>query len=117
LSKTFHNVLTVTSVDSSDQLVTVSGKYANYDPETVQIAAPGKDIRVAEPRNHTGHVTTNGVSAGLVAGAVARNLLAAQSGNEATGTYADWIQLVLSQADAIPGLANAVQGGLRLHVR
>jgi hypothetical protein len=115
LSKSFDNILTVAGVDTSDALVQVSAEYSNFDPQTVQIAAPGESIRVADPRGGTNHVTNTGVAAGLVAGQVARNI--GRNGNAQMGTYQDWIKEVLSQADAVPGLTGAVQGGLRLHIR
>jgi hypothetical protein len=115
LSKSFDNILTVAGVDTSDALVQVSAEYSNFDPQTVQIAAPGESIRVADPRGGTNHVTNTGVAAALVAGQVARNI--GRNGNAQMGTYQDWIKEVLSQADAVPGLTGAVQGGLRLHIR
>jgi len=117
LSKTFDNVLTVAGVDSTDKLVQVSAHYSNFDPTSVQIAAPGENIQVADPRSHSSSQTSTGLAAAMVAGQVVRNLTAASASHGAVGTYHDWIKLVLSQADVVPSLSTAVQGGLRLHVR
>src|SRR6185437_16925401 len=74
LSKTFDNIVAVAGVDSNDQIVQVSGFYSNYDPATIAIAAPGEGILVAQPRDHTSLQTTSGIAAGLVAGAIARDV-------------------------------------------
>jgi hypothetical protein len=115
LSKSFDNILTVAGVSTTDALVQVSAEYSNYDPSSVQIAAPGQSVRVADPRGGVNHVTNTGVAAGLVAGQVLRNL--SQSNDAQMGSYLDWIKEVESQADAVPALTGAVQGGLRLHIR
>jgi hypothetical protein len=117
LSKTFDNVLTVAGVDSNDKLVQVSAHFSNFDPSSVQIAAPGENIQVADPRSHSSSQTSTGLAAAIVAGQVVRNLTSASASHGAAGTYHDWIKLVLSQADVVPSLSTAVQGGLRLHVR
>lgn len=113
LSKKYDNVVAVTSVDTSDALVKVQSFFANFDPASVTIAAPGENILVAQPRSHTGHDTSSSLSAGLVAGAIARNWAA----SEGAGTYADWIKALKAQSQVVPGLTTSVSGGLRLRVK
>lgn len=113
LSPKLDNVLAVTGVDLKDALVSQYKFYANYDPESVGIAAPGLNILAAQPRGHTFRDTTTSLAAALVAGAVSRNWAASQG----KGTYLDWIQEVKAQSDFVPGLVNAVQGGLRLRIK
>ena len=112
-SMKYDNVLTVTSVTNSDQLVTVLHLYASYDPNSVMLAAPGENILVADPRGHTSHQTSTAFAAAMVAGAVARNI----SAGAGSANYHDLIKQVESQADVVPGLGSAVRGGLRLHIR
>jgi subtilisin family serine protease len=113
LSKLYDNVIAVTGVDTNDALVKVTSFFANFDPASVAIAAPGQNILTAQPRHHTGRDTSSSLAAGLVAGAIARDWAAANG----AGTYVDWIKAVKQQSQAVPGLASAVQGGLRLRVK
>jgi subtilisin family serine protease len=113
LARTFDNVVSVTGVDVNDQLEQVSGKAASFDPTSVKIAAPGQDIEVAEPRLGETRTSSTGLAAAIVAGAVARVV----ASDNLSGTYQEWIQTLLSEADSVPGLDTAVQGGLRLHIR
>jgi hypothetical protein len=113
LAKNYDNVVAVTGVDTQDQLVKVESFYANYDPASVTIAAPGEQILVAQPRSHTSHDTSTALSAALVAGALARDWAAVGG----TGTYQDWIKALKEQSQAVPALASGVAGGLRLRVK
>ena len=114
LSMKYDNVLTVTSVTDSDQLVTVLHRYASYDANSVMLAAPGENIHVADPRGHYSIQTSTAFAAAMVAGAVARNISADAA---PSAVYSDWIKQIESQADVVPGLESAVQGGRRLHIR
>ena len=113
LSKKYDNVVAVTGVDTSDQPVKLQSFFANFDPSSVTIAAPGENILVAQPRSHTGRDTSTSLAAGIVAGALARNWAA----TEGAGTYADWIKALKAQSQAVPGLTSTVSGGLRLRVK
>jgi hypothetical protein len=112
LSRDFENVLTVTGVDSKNQLVQVTGHYANFDARRVGIAAPGEAILAASPRGVKLRDSSTGLAAGMVAGAVARELALDSSGGPL-----DWIRRVRSQAEVIPGLRRSVQDGLVLRIR
>lgn len=113
LSLKYDNVLTVTGVDADDKPVQVNGFYANTDQNSIAIAAPGKDILVAQPRGHVAHDTMTSLSAAMVAGAIARNWAMTVG----AGTYQDWIAHLLAQADWVPSLGVSVHGGLRLRIR
>lgn len=112
LAKKYDNVLAVTGVDSDDQLVKQQSFFANFDNGTIALAAPGKDVLVAQPRNHISRDTTTSMAAALVAGAVARNWAAEPSAN-----YAKMIQSVREQSQYVPGLASSVAAALRLRVK
>ena len=114
LSVTYDNVLTVTGVDSTDKLVTVMAKFANFNSSYVGISAPGQDIHVAEPRNSDDIDTSTGIAAAIVAGAAAR----AQSGmTDASVTSQAMIAHIRADADTVPALSGVVSGGLRLRIR
>lgn len=106
----YDNVLPVTAVDSADRRL----GNANYDPALRAIAAPGQNIRVADPRLQAVNVTSTGVAAALVAGAMAR-IQATDVTGQLSGRQA--IDTLLSDADAIGSLQGSVQGGLRLRIR
>ena len=72
LSSEFDSVLAVASLDRSDRLVRKKGRWSNWGARSVQIAAPGEAIEVAEPRARYAVDTGSGLSAALVAGAAAR---------------------------------------------
>jgi len=112
-SRSYENVLTVTAVDGDDRLVTQRGRYANFDPSSVGIAAPGQGVLVANPRNREDRVTGTGVAAGLTAGALA------QIWNEHSGqgTYQDWLHTLRERARRVPALAGKVEGGLRIDAK
>ena len=111
LAATYANVVTVTSVDGSDQLVKQSGKYANTGNVIVSFAAPGQDLHVARPRDRAGKDTSTGLAAALVAGALARQqALAPDAAPEA------WLARLRADAAHIPALDASVRGGLRLRI-
>ena len=112
LSKKYSNVITVTGVDPADQLVKVQGKFANFGSEVVGIAAPGKDIRVAEPRLGMAQESSTGIAAALVAGALARK--AAIVPDQAPQ---QWLAELLEQALEVPGLESFVAHGRRLRIQ
>lgn len=72
LTSEFDSVLAVASLDRSDRLVRKKGRWSNWGARSVQIAAPGEAIEVAEPRARYAVDTGSGLSAALVAGAAAR---------------------------------------------
>ncbi len=109
------NVLAVANVDVADKLVRVRGKASNYDPSTVAIAAPGYNLTVAEPRNNLNRETGTGMSAAIVAGAVARNVAFRLEAGRA-GTPAEWIAELLDQAERVPGLEPYVAQGHRVRI-
>jgi hypothetical protein len=112
LSATFNNVITVTGVDGSDQLVKEYGKYANYGARYVTIAAPGKKILVAQPRDRLVKDTSTGIASALVAGALSR-IQALSPGMSAQ----DWVSRMKADADVVPALQPYIHGGLRLRLR
>jgi hypothetical protein len=114
-SSKYDNVLAVAGVTAGDQLVQVSGAYSNFGAQLVGIAAPGDGLTAATPRGMQSQDTSTGLSAALVAGAMAR-LMAADPA-VAGGAPSAWIQALRADADVVPGLAGSVAGGLRLRVR
>jgi len=113
LSLKYDNVVTVTGVDENDRLVQEYGWYANYSPESVTLAAPGRKLRVAEPRDGRARATSTGLAAAITSGALARMLAA----NPSCTDYQCLIALLKSSAQTVPALAGAVKGGLRVVVR
>lgn len=101
-SVVYDNVLTVTGVDTSDTLI------PNAQLAYAQIAAPGKSIRVAEPRIGEARVTDNGIAAAVVAGALARNLA-----SDETASYRQQIEQLLRESDYVPSLGKTVRLRLR----
>lgn len=114
LSRRYENVLSVTGVDTDDEIVQVSSRFANYDPSSVQIAAPGKSIAVAEPRHGDSKETSTGLSAAIVAGAAARHFTDLGRRDGSAPQYDGLISRIRGQAKAVPGLEKYVSGGLRL---
>lgn len=106
LGARYDNVLTVSGVDLSDELVKERGRFANFGAQSVRLAAPGQGIRVAEPRNREATVTTTAVAAALAAGALAR-----------LGGGAEAIPDLLDAAEPVSGLEGAVAAGRRLVVK
>jgi hypothetical protein len=113
LSDRYDNVVSVASVDLNDKLVQASGHFSNFSSRYVTIAAPGDQIVAGEPRNRKAKVTSTSAAAAIVAGALAR----IQSASAESATYIDWIQKLKADADRIPALETAAEGGLRLKVR
>ncbi len=113
LSKKYSNVITVTGVDLKDRLTQEKNRNANHDPETVTLAAPGRQIRVAEPRNHVRAANSTGIAAGIVAGAIARIRAADRS---PTPAYQNVMERLITNADHVPELEPAVRDGLRLKI-
>ncbi len=113
-SSRYDNVLTAVSVDPQDRLVQVSGRWSNFDPQGVTIAAPGLQIRVANPRNRKDWSTSTSMSAALVAGAALRIL------QEPSARHLQAPQLrqqLMDEADRVASLGAQVAGGLRLRLR
>jgi len=110
LSEKYDNVLTVTGVDAQDHLLNTIQRIANYDPNSVLLAAPSQDIPVAEPRSQYTKDTSTGLAAAMVAGALARY-------QGADVSYQQGIAQLLQDADLVPGLMPYVRSGLRLHIR
>ncbi len=108
-----NQVLVVTGVDSRDRIVQGGRQAANYGKNDVQIAAPGEDLMVAEPRGGRAVGTSADLAAAIVAGALAR--VAADQGFQGGGRA--WIETLLKDADVVPQLENYVHGGLRLRIR
>lgn len=112
LATKYGNVIAVAGVDSADRLVTESGRYSNYDAETVSIAAPGMGLRVARPRARLGRATSTGLAAAQVAGAVARlAALSPQAG------MAELQNQLFEQSDRASALEGKVAGARRLRVK
>ena len=107
LSDRFDNLLVVAGVDTADVLDKEAGANSNFGSSIVQIAAPGREILVAEPRGRSKRQTKTGISAALVAGAAARL---------GAGDYVILKNKILDSADLIPGLKRSVQGGRRLKI-
>lgn len=117
--RTYDNVLSVTNVDFRDRIVSVEGKSPNFDPSarSIQIAAPGESLLVAEPRGGSSYETSSSLAAAIVAGVMARNIEAGRENigeNPKLGTYKDWIPQILHEAEPVPQLARGVVGGLRV---
>lgn len=113
LSRTMDNQVTVAGVDEKDQLLQDHDRKSNFDPTSIQIAAPGQHLTVLEPRMGEGVESSTGLAAAIVAGVMARNL----STRGLSGTYVEWIQELLEDADPVSSLVPAVNGGRRVHVR
>ncbi|MBC7690912.1 MAG: S8 family serine peptidase [Methylotenera sp.] len=116
LNAKYSNVLGVASVDAQDHLVQDSGRFSNFSALRIDLAAPGKEIRVAEPRNREVLETSTGVASALVAGAAARILefgMLQGSASQADGIKAE----LLKAAEHIPALDASVHGGLRLRLQ
>ena len=98
-----------------DNLISVTGfsDQANFDASSIQIAAPDQLVPVAEPRLGIAAASSTGLSAAMVAGALAR-IIAAEP---ASAHYRHWIEALLQDADASPELESKVRRGLRLHIR
>jgi len=115
LSARYDNVVTVTGVDNNDDIVKEYGRWANYDKDYVTIAAPGRKIFTALPRNRSEHVTSTGLASALVAGALVRTINT--SGNVAnTADYKFLISELKADAQIVPKLEDKVSGGRRLYI-
>jgi hypothetical protein len=112
-SRALDNIVAVTGVDVNDQIVqTANNTGANYSAGAVQMAAPGQDIWVAEPRVGYTRKTSTGLAAAIVAGVLSRNLAAVP----AEGIYVDQIQRLRNDAENISALNGSVAGGLRVKI-
>jgi hypothetical protein len=112
LSVSHPQVLAVASVDAKDQLTQIRGSYSNFGETIVGIAAPGVEIPLAGPRARSRKYTTTGVSAALVAGALAR--IAALHPDAQTS---EWVSRLKSDAERLPSLTGKVGHSLRLRIR
>jgi len=108
-ARKYENVITVTAVDEADQRLAK----ANRDPATVFIAAPGKNVRVAEPRNRVTEATSTGIASAIVAGAVARMLPDDSEIQLPAQTVKD---LLRARAVTVQGLQGVSRDGARLMI-
>ncbi len=106
-------LLVVAGVDSKDRIVQSGSKSSNYGKFDVQLAAPGQNLPVAEPRGGVSTETSADLAAALVAGALSRVAV----DQEFQGGGASWVQTLLQDAEVVPQLMNQVRGGLRVRVR
>lgn len=100
------NVLSVTSIDQDGRL----SRFANYGKETVDIAAPGRDIYSTTIDN--GFAKNNGtsMSAGYVSGALALLL-----SKDPTKTAVELKARIVSSGDIVTGLRDKVKDGRKLN--
>jgi hypothetical protein len=110
------HVITVTASSDEGQLSQISGRKVSYSSSGVQLAAPGSNIRVAEPRAGQAVVTSTGIAAAFVAGALARYSVQDLQ-EERSQAYRNWIDDLYHDADVVPTLKPYVQNGLRLNIK
>ena len=113
LSGRYDNVVTVTGVDEYDTLVKEYGRYANHGSKAVTLAAPGKSVLVAAPRQREMRETSTAIASALVAGALARIWVA----HPGCGGHVCLLDALKASADPVPALQGSVSGGLRLRFR
>ncbi len=111
LSSEFDSVLTVAALDRNDRLIRKKGRWSNWGASSVQIAAPGEALEVAEPRARYAVDTGSGLAAALVAGAAAR---IAESRGITEGR--ELKQALLENARKVPELSPWVEQGRVLSV-
>jgi subtilisin family serine protease len=101
------NIISIAATDRNDQLA----DFSNYGENSVDIAAPGVDIRSTTPNNS--YATWSGTSMATphVVGAIA--LLAANNPKSSVTTR---INTLLSNVDVIPSLTGKVSTGGRLNI-
>ncbi|MCS7020370.1 MAG: S8 family serine peptidase [Gemmataceae bacterium] len=106
-STSYNNVITVASVNSSDQLASSS----NYGANTVTLAAPGVSILSTVPNNGYAYYSGTSMAAPHVTGA-----LALYWASHPTLSYTQVIDKLKTSVDPISDLAGKVQTGGRLNV-
>ena len=106
-STSYNNVVTVASVNSSDQLASSS----NYGVNTVTLAAPGVSILSTVRNNGYSYFSGTSMAAPHVAGAIALYWA-----SHPTLSYTQVIEKLKTSVDPIPGLADKVMTGGRLNV-
>lgn len=106
LSKTLDNVISVASIDQDGRL----SRYSNYGPNSVNLAAPGRDIISTWINGE--YTTTSGTSmaAAYVSGAAA--LVAAQDLQKTSGVIK---QRLIDAGDKVTGLTDKISGGKKLN--
>jgi hypothetical protein len=112
------NLLVVTSVDFRDQVVQIQGKHPNFDSKLrwLQVAAPGENLWVAEPRGGWVLDTHTGLAAAVAAGVLARNRAALSAPQRANQSASDQIHQLLQEAQEVPQLQRRVKSGARVRV-
>ena len=106
-STSYNNVVTVASVNSSDQLASSS----NYGVNTVTLAAPGVSILSTVRNNGYSYFSGTSMAAPHVAGAIALYWA-----SHPTLSYTQVIEKLKASVDLVPGLADKVMTGGRLNV-
>jgi len=113
LTDSIDHLVVVTAVDAQDQLVKVAGHAANFGLKRVQIAAPGQNISVAEPRLGLDHATSTSLASAMVAGGLARWL----DFDGSNARVMDGVRQMFEDADRVSTLTSVVEQGRRLHLR
>lgn len=106
LSEKFANVIAVAAIDNNNSLLSLS----NYDSNSINIAAPGQNVIVADPRNHSDTVSSTGISAAFVAGTISS---AIAEGKLSVGSL-DRQTILNAISTQVSSLNDKVQGGSKL---
>ena len=105
-SYSLKNVISVTSIDQDGKL----SRFANYGKETVDIAAPGRDIYSTTIDNGFAKNSGTSMSAGFVSGALALLL-----SEDPAKTAEELKNRLVSSGDIITGLLDKVKDGRKLN--
>ena len=100
------NVISVTSIDQDGRL----SRFANYGKESVDVAAPGRDIYSTTIDNGFAKNSGTSMSAGYVSGALALLL-----SKDLTKTAEELKSRLISSGDKITGLVDKVKNGKKLN--
>lgn len=99
-------ILTVAALDTSGALTRIAGRSSNFDPTSVELAAPGFNQRVLSPRNETLTRAGSDLAAAYAAG-VAALVWSTQPALRSLEVEA----ILLLGATIVPNLQGQVSGG------
>jgi hypothetical protein len=100
-SKELSNLVVVAAVDENDQLLRDGNRASNFGSAVVTLAAPGKNLPIAEPRSGFDRASSSDFAAALVAGAIARSGM-------------NW---VIHHSERVSRLQGFVREGRRLYLK
>lgn len=99
---THNNVITVSALNASGALSTMSGRYSNYGAGIVDIAAPGENLSVLAPRSLYINRSGTDLAAAHVAGVAA--LLAAKNPGAKASDIKQALLSACTQQDSLSGV-------------